>query len=301
MDNFEKKSLTVVIPAYNEGEALAVILPELLVYAQKKNWKIIIVNDGSEDNTKEILNKYAGYGHLKTIHHKLNGGYGRAIKSGIEAVDTEYMTTIDADGQHNFKDIDKLQESITVHDADMVVGAREGIYSTSKFRGGGKWLIRHVAKLLMTVDIYDINSSMKIYQSQLAKQYIHLFPDSMAFSDVITLIFIKNKHYVLETPIEINNRIAGKSTGRTNGTNSVLQTIMEILNIIVFFNPMKIFLPTALVFIILGLAWGIPMILKGEGVTVGMSLLIIMGIFSFLLGLIAEQLSEIRKKIENRK
>ncbi|HLP57377.1 MAG TPA: glycosyltransferase family 2 protein [Candidatus Deferrimicrobium sp.] len=297
----EKKSLTVVIPVYNEGEALAVILPELLVYAQKKNWKIIIVNDGSEDNTKEILDKYADYAHLKTIHHKLNGGYGRAVKSGIEAVDTEYMTTIDADGQHNFKDIDKLQESIIINDADMVVGAREGIYSTLKFRGGGKWLIRHVAKLLMTIDIYDINSSMKIYQSQLAKQYIHLFPDSMAFSDVITLIFIKNKHYVLETPIEINNRIGGRSTVRTKETNSALQTIMEILNIIVFFNPMKIFLPTALAFIILGLLWGIPMILKGEGVTVGMSLLIIMGIFSFLLGLIAEQLSEIRKKIENKK
>ncbi len=293
MKNSEKNSLTVIIPVYNEAEALPVILPGLSAYVQKRNWKIIIVNDGSTDHSKDILNNYSREDDLKVIHHKLNRGYGGAIKSGIEAADTEYIITIDADGQHDLEDIDKLLEWMIANDADMVVGSRKGLKSTSKFRGVGKWLIRNIAKRLMPIHIFDINSGMKIYRRELAKQYIHLLPDSMAFSDVITLVFINNRHLVLEIPIRIKNRIAGKST---IVTNTALQTLMEILNIIVLFNPMKIFLPISIIFIVLGLAWGIPMLLKGKGVTVGMSLLITTGIFSFLLGLIAEQLSKIRKK-----
>ena len=292
MKNFEKKSLTVVTPAYNEAEALPLVLPELLKYAEKRDWKVIIVNDGSTDNIKEILNRFSDDARLKAIHHKLNRGYGGAIKSGIEAADTEYIITIDADGQHYLEDIDKLQETLIANNADMVVGSRKGLHSASNFRGIGKWLIRNIAKLLMPINIYDINSGMKIYRTALAKQYIHLFPDSMAFSDIITLVFINNRHLVLEIPIRIKERIAGEST---IGTMTALQTIMEIVNIIILFNPMEIFLPTSLVFIILGLVWGIPILLKGEGVSVGMCLLIIMGILSFLLGLIAEQLSAIRK------
>ncbi|HLP45338.1 MAG TPA: hypothetical protein VK469_05305, partial [Candidatus Kapabacteria bacterium] len=179
-----------------------------------------------------------------------------------------------------------------VNDADMVVGSRKGRHSASIYRGLGKWLLRSAAKLLMTIPIYDINSGMKIYRTELAKQYIHFLPDSMSFSDVITLVFINNRNRVLEIPINIKERAAGKST---IGTMTALNTLKEIMNVIVLFNPMKIFLPTAFFLIILGLGWGIPIILKGEGVTPGMSLLIIMGIFSFLLGLIAEQLSRIRK------
>lgn len=296
MNSVEKIFLTVVIPVFNEAEALPLILPGLLAYVEEKNWKIIIVNDGSTDKTTEILTGFSDNPRLKIIHHKMNSGYGGAIKSGIGAADTECTITIDADGQHYLEDIDKMVEMLIANDADMVVGSRKGLHSASNFRGIGKWLIRNVAKLLMTVNIYDINSGMKIYRTELAKKYLHLYPDSMAFSDVITLVFINNKHRVLETPIKIKKRIAGKST---IGTMTALQTIMEILNVIILFNPMEIFLPTSILFTILGLVWGIPMLLKGEGVSVGMCLLIIMGILSFLLGLIAEQLSAIRKNNKN--
>jgi glycosyltransferase involved in cell wall biosynthesis len=285
--NNEKQSLSVVIPAYNEAQCLLLVLPGILRYAQEKNRRVLIVDDGSTDSTKEILERFSGDANLTVIRHKLNRGYGSAIKSGIEAVDTEYMVTIDADGQHYLEDIDKLEEAIIVNDADMVVGSRRGHLSASRYRGLGKWLLRRVAKLLMPIPIYDINSGMKIYRTDLAKQYIHLCPDSMPFSDVITLLFINNRNRVMEIPIKIKERVAGKSTIRTM---TALNTLMEILNLVVLFNPMKIFLPAALFFIVLGLGWGVPIILRGGGVTPGMSLLITMGVFSFLLGLIAERL-----------
>lgn len=284
--------LTVIIPAYNEANNLQLLLPQLIDHCKPKNWEIIIINDGSTDDTKIVLQKYSDTENLKIINHKLNRGYGAAIKSGIIASNTEYIITIDADGQHRFEDIDKLLHYITLKDADLVVGSRKGLKSSSYYKGIGKSFIRILAKILMNVPIHDLNSGMKIYRTELVKKYFSLAPDTMAYSDIITLIFINNRHLVLETPIEVSKRKNGKSK---IGIETAFHTIMEIINIVILFNPMKIFLPLSLIcFFVTGL-WGIPLALKGHGVSVGTVLGVITGILLFLLGLIAEQLSWIRR------
>lgn len=291
--------LSVIIPAYNEAENLKIILPPLIEFCDRNKYKIIVVNDGSRDNTKEILNPFQVSDHFAVVHHKLNKGYGAAIKSGIIACDTEYAITIDADGQHSKEDIVKLFTSLKENDADMVVGSRKGFQSATIFRGIGKSFIRTLAKMLMTVPIYDINSGMKIYRTELAQKYLHLTPDTMAYSDIITLVFINNRHLVLEEPITIASRLQGKST---IGMQTAFQTVMEIINILVLFNPMKIFLPVSLVTILITLGWGVPLLLQGRGVSPGTLLGVISGLLFFFLGLIAEQLSMIRrnyKKGEN--
>ena len=113
----------------------------------------------------------------------------------------------------------------------------------------------------------------------------------MAFSDVITLIFIKKRHLVLEHPITIKQRAAGKST---INTFTAIQTIMEIINIAMLFNPLRIFLPLSIFCIGFGLAWGIPIMLRARGVSVGAMLAIVTGLLCFFFGLIAEQLSAMR-------
>ena len=72
---------------------------------------------------------------------------------------------------------------------------------------------------------------------RVGNKYIHLAPDTMSFSDIITLIFINNRYMVLEYPISINPRIHGKST---ISVETAFQTIMEIINIVILFNPMKL-------------------------------------------------------------
>ena len=284
--------LTVIIPTYNEANNLMVLLSPLVDYCDLNNWKVIIVDDGSTDNTKEVLQKYHNPDHLKMIHHKLNRGYGAAIKSGMMACDTEYAITMDGDGQHSMQDIEKLFKSITLNDADLVIGSRKGLKSSSYYRGIGKRIIRILSKILMNVPVHDLNSGMKVYRTDLAKKYLCLAPDTMAYSDIITLIFINNRHLVLETPIEVRERKLGKSK---IGIETAFHTIMEIINIVILFNPMKIFLPLSLFcFLITGL-WGIPLAIKGHGVSVGTLLGVITGILLFLLGLIAEQLSWIRR------
>lgn len=288
----EKRKLSIIIPSYNEAENLSIVLPPLIEFCERNNFEIILVNDGSKDNSKEILANFANTEHLTILHHKLNKGYGGAIKSGIRACQTEYLITIDADGQHRVEDIENLYHCITTKDADMIVGSRKGIKSASIFRGIGKSIIRSIAKILMTVPIHDINSGMKIYRTDLAMKYINLTPNTMSFSDIITLCFINNRHLVLEEPIQINNRLKGEST---ISMETAFQTVMEIINIVVLFNPMKIFLPISFLTFTATLVWGIPLIIEERGVSVGTLLGFISAILFFFLGLIAEQLSLIRR------
>jgi glycosyltransferase involved in cell wall biosynthesis len=284
--------LTVIIPAFNEVDNLAVFLPPLIVHCREKGWKIILVNDGSQDQTREYLKGFDQEPLLNVIHHKLNKGYGAAIKSGIRECETEYLITFDADGQHYLEDIDKLRLRLMENDADMVVGSRKGLKSSSHVRGIGKSIIRLIANIMMTVPVHDINSGMKIYRTDLAKKYLYLTTDTMSFSDVITLVFINNRHLVLEEPISIKERTTGKST---IGFQTAFQTVMEILHIVILFNPMKIFLPLSMICFFLTGVWGIPLLIEGRGLSIGSLLGVIMGILLFLLGLIAEQLSLIRR------
>ena len=119
-----------------------------------------------------------------------------------------------------------------------------------------------------------------------------LCPDSMAFSEVITLVFVSDRHLVVEHPIRIRERIAGSSTITTA---TAFQTMMEILNIVVLFNPIRVFLPVSLISVLLGVLWGLPIVLRGGGVSVGAMLAIVTGIIFFFLGLLAEQISMIRR------
>ena len=120
----------------------------------------------------------------------------------------------------------------------------------------------------------------------------------MAYSDIITLIFINRRHFVEEVDIKIGQRLTGKSTVKTK---TAIETMMEILNILVLFNPMRVFIPLSAVGIILGIIWGMPIVLRGGGVSVGAMLSIVAGLVFFALGLIAEQLSMLRKSSNDAK
>lgn len=286
-------SLTIVIPCYNEELSLPATIPPLLEFAAKSGYKVIVVNDGSGDRSKAILEGLIHSGaNQQLIHHKVNKGYGGALKTGIAAADTEFVITIDADGQHQLPDVTALLEHIRSTDADMVIGCR-GSSGSSFFRNTGKWIIRKVAAVLIPNNISDLNSGMKIYRRNYAQKYLPLCPDSMAFSDVIALVFINQKHLVKELNIHVSDRVAGKST---IGINTAFETLSEILNIVMLFNPMRLFVPLALFLTCISLLWGLPILIKGKGLSVGALLGFVLGFLCFIIGLLAEQLSQIRKQ-----
>lgn len=290
------KDLTIVVPAYNEQETLPSFLEGLSRFLEKEalqNVEAIVVNDGSKDNTKKILENFTN-SKIKVLHHKVNRGYGGAIKTGIKNSNSKYVITIDADGQHKFEDVLNLFKLIKKEDADMIVGSRKLNNKQSLFRAFGKTIIRNFAKLLMPLNIYDINSGMKIYNTELAKKYIKLCPDSMAYSDIILLIFVYNRNLVLEEDIKIEPRQGGKST---INIKTAFQTIIEIIHIMIMFNPLRIFLPISIFLFLIGTLLGGYFIYLGRGLSVASSFLLISALLCFLLGLLAEQLAQIRKNM----
>jgi len=287
------KTLSIVIPCYNEAKSLPVVLPELISFVNERDYRLIITNDGSKDESLKILHEYfANEPRCTVVNHKVNRGYGGAIKSGILRAETDYVITIDADGQHYLEDVDKLFALIQAQDADMIVGSRKGQQEASAFRGLGKSLIRGIAKFLMPMNIHDINSGMKIYDTVLAKKYLPLCPDAMAYSDIIALVFINQRHRVGEEPIRIKQRVAGDST---INVKTAYDTIMEIVNVVILFNPMRIFLAVAIFFVVSAVVWDYHIFMRGGGISTGSGMLIVSGFIFFMLGLVTEQLSQIRK------
>jgi glycosyltransferase involved in cell wall biosynthesis len=284
-------TLTVIIPAYNEERSLEKYLPEVITFCKQNNYKLIVVNDGSKDQTAKVLSGFANEGFIKALHNKVNTGYGGAIKKGVKEADTDFVVTIDADGQHSLDDISTLLQKAIETDADMVVGNRGN--SSGAYRSLGKWVIRGIARILMPLEIHDINSGMKLYNTALAKKYIRICPETMAYSDIILLAFVFKRHLVKEIPITIKPRTEGKST---ISTMTALDTIKEIMNIVVLFNPMRIFFPAGMLAILISIVWDIPIFMQGRGVSVGALLGIMTGIIFFFFGLLAHQLSAFRRE-----
>jgi len=279
--------LTIVIPVYNEEAALQTFCNELAPLAIAEGARVILVDDGSTDRSYSICQEIAISNGWTVLHHKINRGYGAALSTGFAHVQTSLCVSMDADGQHNPSEIYTMLEALDSNDADLVIGNRGKLHG-GNFRSSGRSIIRFIAKLLMEVPISDLNSGMKLYRTTLVQQYLAYCPDSMAFSDFLTLFFINQRHVVIETSISIRPRLAGTSS---IGVHTAVETVYEILNLIMLFNPIKIFLPIACLFIFAGFGWGLPLVIAGRGVSTGAGVSIMMGVLIFLIGLVAEQLS----------
>lgn len=294
-----------MIPVYNEAQSLTTLTPAVLQLCQKHNWQVIFVNDGSSDRSGEILESLTRTSEIAlVVHHKINRGYGGALKSGIRRVRTPYVLTIDADGQHPLDHIEEVLHFALAHDADLVIGRRNPQAVQDSYRAIGKKLIYWFTRFLMPLQIHDLNSGFKLYRTTLAQAFSSLCPNSMAFSDVITLVFLHQRCLVMEYPIQTLPRRSGKST---INTYTALETVIEIFNIILLFNPLRVFLPLSIFFILTGLGWGTGVYLVvGRGMSVAAMLAIVTGLIFIVIGLLANQISswrmaELEEKIELRR
>jgi glycosyltransferase involved in cell wall biosynthesis len=282
--------LTIVVPAFNEAENLPQHLPKLLQYAKSKNFKVILVDDCSKDSTFQLAHAlFLEFPDtFEIIRHKVNRGYGGALKTGLSSVKSDFAITVDADGQHRIDDIQKLFEAIQEEQADMIIGRRQA-GSDNFFRGLGKKIIRFFSKLVLPhLNITDLNSGLKIYKTRLVKKFLPVAPNGMSFSDSITLYHVKNFYHVIEVDVQVEKRLQGRST---ISVLTAVETLWRLLIIAALFNPMRIFLPLASALFIAGVLWGLPFLLQGHGVTTGALLLISMGMINLAMGVLAELLS----------
>jgi len=284
--------LTIVIPAYNEQASLEANLPVWLRACEDQGWQLIVVDDGSSDGTEQILRAHARHPRLQAFRQRANRGYGNALKAGLSRAVSPYVATMDADGQHQLADVARLLEAMQSRDADLVIGARVLNDASGLYRRAGKGLIRLIARMLFSVRIQDLNSGFKLYRTEIVQRLLPLCPGSMAFSDVVTLLHLNLALRVIEVPVETRSRQGGQST---INTMTALDTLQEIVNLLMWFKPLRIFLPAAAILLLLGVGWALPFLLAGRGMSGFALLLMLTGLLTAMLGLLAEQLAALRR------
>ncbi|MBX3162080.1 MAG: glycosyltransferase family 2 protein [Deltaproteobacteria bacterium] len=280
-------SVTIVIPAHNEEGAIGDVIARLRAQKPANVVEIIVVDDGSTDRTADIA-EAAG---VRVLRHGGNRGYGAALKTGIREATTDYILTMDADGQHRLEDVLSLCNAVTAaRPPDCVIGHRVQLLHSPLWRMPGKWLLTRMAQFLTQKKIPDLNSGLRIVKRDVFLRYIHLCPSGFSFSTTITVALLSRGYAVKFLPIQVEKRIGKSLVSMKTG----FQAILLLFRLIALFNPLRIFLPSAFVSIVFGVSWTIPYLLRGEGVTVASMLAILTGVLLFALGLICDQVAQLR-------
>jgi len=282
----DKQKITVVIPAYNEAHAIGEVLDDIQQHCSEIVAQVIVVDDGSSDDTARVAESKK----VTVIRQGHNRGYGASLKTGIRAADTDWIVTMDADGQHRAEYLWKLYEQR--EHFDMVVGERTSLIHSPLWRMPGKWLLTYMARYLTKKDIPDLNSGLRLARKRVIEKYIHLCPSGFSFSTTITMALHSRGYKVGYVPIHVEKR-----QGNGAGTVSVktgLDTIILILRLATLFNPLRIFLPASFSILGVGILWGIPYAIAGHGVSVGAMLAVSIAVLLFALGLISDQISSLR-------
>lgn len=280
--------LTVVIPAYNEAQVITKVIEDLK--ERNKDYEIIVVDDGSTDNTYELARQTG----VKVIHHSYNQGYGAALKTGIRNAETDFVCTMDADGQHRAEDVEKLFEEIKNDNYDVVIGARSKRSHISLVRVPGKKMLSIFANYLSGIRIPDLNSGLRVAKKESIMKLLHLLPDGFSFSTTITIAMYKMRYNVKWVPITTNKRV-GKSS--VHPLRHGYQTLLLIVRLVTLFDPLRIFLPVSIFLILVGSVYQVIVILfKGFHIVGGALLSILAGISIFFFGILADQISAIRRE-----
>jgi glycosyltransferase involved in cell wall biosynthesis len=235
-----REMVSVVIPAYNEEAGLTDVVKGLhsRLELSGRRFEIIVVDDGSRDHTLDVARGLD----VTVISHGTNRGYGAALKTGIQAARGEHILICDADGTYPSESIPELLRYADGH--DMVVAARTGeSVDIPLFRRLAKGILRRLAVYLSEAEIPDLNSGLRVFRRDAALRFFPILPAGFSFTTTITLAMLCNEGAVRYVPINYSKR-TGRSKIRP--LRDTLNFLILILRTILYFNPLKIFLPIAI-------------------------------------------------------
>jgi len=284
----QQHSVSIIIPAYNEETGITGTLEKLIAGNYHKKYEIIVVDDGSTDNTKAVCETFP----VRVISHTVNKGYGAALKTGIRKSTCDEVMFMDSDGQHDPKYIDELVRLL--EDYEMVIGCRTQDSFQVKNRKAGKKVIKWVGEFLVEQKLPDYNSGFRGFKKDLIKDMMHIMPNGFSFSTTSTLGFMKEGYNIATFPIVVEERVGRKSSVKFFKDGP--KTIMLLLRIIMLFNPLKIFLPASFIFGFSGIAFGIYGYIALDRFSNGAIILTTLGMILFFIGLIADQISLLNRK-----
>lgn len=279
--------ISIIVPAYNEEDAIRYGLEKFIELGYHEKHELIYINDGSTDRTAEIIREYP----VILYSHNVNKGYGAALKTGIRKATGDKVIILDSDGQHDPRYIEQLIGLL--QDYDMVIGERDDKSFQVKRRQSGKKLIRKVGEYLVEQKLPDYNSGFRGFDRTLINEMLHLMPNGFSLSTTSTLAFLKEGYTIGTFPITVEERVGRKSNVKMVKDGS--KTMLLLFRIIMLFNPLKIFFPFSIITTLLGLAWGISGYFMADRFPNSAILVVVFGMMMFFIGLLADQVAMLNR------
>lgn len=288
------QTLSIILPAKNEAESLESLLPVL-----RNNFpddEIIVVNDGSTDETVSVCEK----NNIRVITHVYSMGNGAAIKTGARNAEGEILMFMDADGQHDPDDISRLIDKI--HEGyDMAVGARQMDTHASLLRRIGNTIYNKLATLMTGYPIEDLTSGFRAARARHFRKFLYLLPNKFSYPTTSTMAFFRSGLPVAYIPIRARNR-AGEGKSHIRLFHDGIRFLIIILKIGALFSPMRFFLPVSAALFLTGLGYYGYTYINWGRLTNMSTLLFLASLFTFLIGIVSEQISALHyKNIEESK
>ncbi len=282
-------NFSIVIPAKNEEQGLAKVLPTLReLYPDAE---VIVVDDGSTDNTVQVCESAGVIVHS----HPYSKGNGAAIKSGARLATGEYIVFMDGDGQHAPADIEKLLYKIE-EGYDLVVGARSGLSSQASLaRWSANTLYNKLASWMVNREIPDLTSGFRCVNRKKFLGFLYLLPNGFSYPTTSTMAFFRAGYSVGFVPILVSRRL-GKS--HVNVLRDGVRFFLIIFKIGTLYSPLKVYFPVSVLMAGLGVLNYMITVLVNESLrfTNMSTLLILTGMIVFLIGLLSEQMTNLQYK-----
>ncbi|MFA6637214.1 MAG: glycosyltransferase family 2 protein [Candidatus Omnitrophota bacterium] len=273
------EGLSVIVPCFNEKDSLNGLLSEVLFELSKLPlpWEVIIVDDASTDGSLDNISVDGDK--VRTVSSQFRRGYGASLKAGLRIAKYDLMAIIDADGTYPAEMMPVMVRQLVDNDVDMVVGARtKAGAKIPVIRRPAKWMINRLAEYLADRKIPDVNSGMRVMKKNIVERFLNILPDGFSFTTTITLAMMTNGYSVEYVPIDYYMR-SGKSKFRA--IQDTMKFIQLVLRTVMYFNPLKIFVPTSIFFFILSFLLLIYRMVMGRGFLV-ISILLFISAMQFL-------------------
>lgn len=281
-----QNKISIVLPAKNESGAIGQTIAQ--IKRLQLAHEIIVVNDGSTDNTKHVAENLGA----KVVTHPYSKGNGAAIKTGARTATGDIIVFMDADGQHDPNDIPKLLEKIN-QGYDLVVGARQKGSQASVGRGVANALYNNLATYMTEQKVEDLTSGFRAVRADKFREFLYLLPNGFSYPTTSTMAFFRAGYSVTYVPIHTAKRI-GKS--HIQPLKDGVRFFLIIFKIATLFSPLKMFLPIAIVLFLMATGWYGYTLFELHRFTNMSALLYTGSIMIFLMGLISEQITALMYK-----